>query len=89
MNSSKVKALVIVFALFLFTGLVTVGCKQKPKDAWVNTSSLPGQTFSHHDTSNAKQGTPGIVYLGSNSSGQSSSQSNSNFGPSFDFRNLK
>lgn len=88
MFSSNVKALVIVFTLFFFTSLVTVGCAQKPKNAWVNTSSLPGQTFSSHDTSNAKQGTPGIVYLGSNSS----TQSNSNFGPrevNFDFQNLR
>lgn len=91
MNSSKVKALVIVFTLFLLTGLVSVGCKQKPKNAWVNTSSLPGQTFANHSMSDSKQANPGIVYLGSNSSG-SSSQSNSNFGPrevNFDFQNLK
>ena len=88
MESSKVKALVIVFSLFLLTGLITVGCKQKPKNAWVNTSSLPGQTFTNHSASDTKQATPGIVYLGSSSG----SQSSGNFGPrevNFDFQNLK
>lgn len=92
MNSSKVKALVIVFTLFLLTGLVSVGCKQKQKNAWVNTSSLPGQTFANHNMSDSKQANPGIVYLGSSSSQSSSSQSSSNFGPrevNFDFQNLK
>lgn len=88
MNSSKAKALVIVFVLFLFTSLVTVGCAQKPKTGWVNTDSLPGQTFSKHSRNDTKQNNSTIVYLGSDKH----SQSSSNFGPrdvSFDFNDLK
>lgn len=82
--SSKVKAVVVVFSLLLFTGVVTVGCKDKAKDAWVNTSSMPGNTFASHTVSNAPKKTPGIVYLG-----QSSPSKSPNFGPSFEFKNLK
>lgn len=88
MFSSKVKVLVSVFALFLFTGLVTAGCKQKSQHEWVNTSSMPGQTFTKYtNQSNAKQSNSTIVYLGSDSD-----SSNANFGPrdvSFEFKNLK
>lgn len=90
MNSSKVKSLIIVSALFLFTGLVTVGCKGKTEDAWVNTGSLPGQTFKKHHPVTSKSErhrNPKIVYLGAERSSQ-----RSDFGPrdvSFDFKDLK
>lgn len=82
--SSKVKAAVVVFSLLLFTSVVTVGCKDKAKDAWVNTNSMPGNTFASHTVSNAPKTTPGIVYLG-----QSSPTNSPRFGPSFEFKNLK
>lgn len=92
MISTKVKALVIVFALFLFTGIITAGCKKKSEVAWVNTNSLPGNTFTQHtststSTGDAKRSSSAIVYLGSDSS-----SSDANFGPrdvSFEFRSLK
>lgn len=88
MNSSKVKALVIVFVVLLCTSVVAVGCKSKAsKDTWVNTNSLPGQTFKSrskaHKTRNANSN---IVYLGS------SSPQSGNFGPgevSFEFSSLR
>lgn len=89
MISSNVKPLVIVFALSLMTGLFTAGCKQKTENAWVNTSSMPGNTFAtHSNKGNAKRHNNAIVYLGSNSS----TRSDDNFGPrdvDFNFRNLK
>lgn len=88
MISSKTKTIIIVFALLLFTGIATVGCGQKPKTAWVNTSSMPGNTFVNHRRSgNAKKANSTIVYLGS-----SSSSSKTNFGPgevNFEFQSLK
>ncbi len=88
MVSNKVIALVVVFALLLFTGVVAVGCKQKPhKNAWVNTKSLPGHTFVDHSSS-SKQGSSAIVYLGESDS----SSSSDNFGPqdvNFDFQALR
>lgn len=88
MISSKVKAIVIVFALFLFTGIITVGCKQKSENSWVNTNSMPGRTFSGSaGTSNAKNGNSTILYLGSDRNAP-----NVNFGPkdvSFNFRDLR
>jgi len=88
MISSKTKTIVIVFALLLFTGIATVGCGQKPKTAWVNTNSMPGNTFvKHRQSSNAAKATSTIVYLGS-----SSSKSKANFGPgevNFEFQSLK
>lgn len=82
--SSKVKA-VVVFSLLLFTSVVTVGCKDKAKDGWVNTNSLPGKTFTNDNVvSNAPKRVPGIVYLG-----QSNSSKSPRFGPSFEFKNLK
>ncbi|MDD3436750.1 MAG: hypothetical protein PHC64_06345 [Candidatus Gastranaerophilales bacterium] len=86
MNSAKVKSLVSVFALMLFVGLIAIGCKQEVKQGWVNTSSMPGQTFRKHSNS-AKQPNSTIVYLDS-----SKENANSNFGPqdvSFEFRDLK
>lgn len=86
MISSKVKVLVAVFALLLFTGFVTAGCKEKTKNSWVNTASLPGQTFSHHGNANAKPANSRIVYLGSDSS------KDAGFAPrdvSFEFQDLK
>ena len=67
MISSKTKPIIIVFALLLITGLATVGCGQKAKDPWVNTNSMPGNTFINHRTkSDAKRSNnTTIVYLGS------------------------
>ena len=87
MISTKVKV-VVVFALFLFTGVITVGCKKKSEVAWVNTNSLPGNTFTQHaNNSGAKHSNPTVVYLGSDST-----SSDANFGPkdvSFEFRELR
>ena len=83
--SSKFKSAAVVFSLLLLTSVVTVGCKDKAKGAWVNTNSMPGNTFAQHNTSNAAKSTPGIIYLGQNSS----SSRSPNFGPSFEFKNLK
>lgn len=79
MISSKTKSLVIVFALLLVTGFTTVGCKQKTEKAWVNTNSLPGNTFAQHTTtnSNARPNNPKIVYLGNDST----TSSYAGFGP--------
>lgn len=87
MVSSKVKAIIIVFALFLVTGIVTVGCKQK--DSWVNTKSMPGNTFKEyrHTSANAKNDSSTVVYLGDDKNAP-----NVQFGPkdvSFNFRDLK
>lgn len=87
MSSSKIKAVCVVFVLFLVAGFFTVGCKQKPKDTWVNTSSMPGQTFTNHGSSPAQQSTSTIVYLGNDHGPRSV-----NFGPkdmSFEFKDLK
>ena len=91
MISSKTKPIVIVFALLLFTGVTTVGCGQKAKGTWVNTNSLPGNTFVQHNGSSAKRSNA-IVYLGSDSSRSPSASSDSNFGPkdvNFDFKSLR
>lgn len=86
MTSAKVKTLAVVFALLLFTGMATSGCKEKPREkGWVNTDSMPGKTFSKYHNNNRSNSK--IVYLGSNSS-----SSGSSFGPnevSFDFKDLK
>lgn len=76
MNSSKLKTLVIVTALLLVTSIITVGCKSKaPEAGWVNTGSLPGQTFTR-GANKGKHSNSGVIYLGS-----SSSSSDANFGP--------
>ena len=90
MISTKVKVLVTVFALFLVTSIVTVGCGQKPiKKSWVGTETLPGQTFKSNasTSSSAKRASSTIVYLGSDkhSSGEG-------FGPrdvDFEFQALR
>lgn len=87
MNASKAKILGLVFALLLCVGLITVGCKQETKNAWVNTKSMPGQTFKSHIQTRRQQSNSTIVYLGS-----SDSSTNVKFGPknvNFEFRNLK
>lgn len=83
MNRSHLKVVVVVFVLFLLTGFVTVGCKKKVKNAWVNTKSMPGSTFKHNNAGNADSR---VVYLGSDKDSP-----NVNFGPSdvsFEFRDL-
>lgn len=87
MSSSKIKAVCVVFVLFFVAGFVTVGCKQKPKDTWVNTNSMPGQTFAKHGSSAAQPSTSTIVYLGNNRGPRGV-----NFGPkdmSFEFEDLR
>lgn len=88
MISSNKKTLVIVFVLLLLTSIITVGCKSKAKGAWVNTSSLPGNTFVNHSAgSSSGRSNSGIIYLGSDDK-----SSDVNFGPrdvSFEFRSLK
>lgn len=87
MISSKVKALVIVLALFLFTGVVTVGCKQKSQDSWVNTNSMPGHAFSKYAGKSGAKHNATVVYLGADKDSP-----NVNFGPrdvSFNFRDLR
>lgn len=79
---SKRTAFTIVFALIVATGIVTTGCTNKTAHhGWVNTSSLPGNTFADHSSKNTSST---IVYMGDNHS-----SSNSNFGPSFNFNDLK
>ncbi len=87
MISSKVKALAVVFVLLVLTGTVTVGCSQKAKYAWVNTSSLPGTAYQQYLPKNTKNNSSTVVYLGSDKDSP-----NVNFGPrdvNFDFRTLK
>lgn len=87
MVSSKVKALVVVFALLFFTSFVTVGCKGRAQSGWVNTNSLPGETFKRHNNNGKRKSNPNIVYLGS-----SSDSAGANFGPGdvrFDVNGLR
>lgn len=84
MKASGVKSLVVVFVLFLL-GLITVGCGSQ-KNGWVNTNSLPGQTFTQNSSAQ-KQTRTTIVCLGPDRT-----QEDSNFGPrdvDFNFENLK
>ena len=86
MESSKVKALVFVCVLFLLTGVMTVGCSKKSKNAWVNTASLPGQTWAQDAQGTQAQSNPKIVYMGDSPRPQDS------FGPrdvDFSFENLR
>jgi len=89
MFSSKFRTFTVIFALLVFTGLSTVGCGQKTavKQGWVNTASLPGQTFTNHSDSNAKKTNPAIISF---DTGRSSARQN--FGPrdvSFELQDLK
>lgn len=87
MNSTKIKALVIVSALLLMTSIITVGCRSKSQGEMVNTDSLPGKTFSHYTKKTTQQSTSRVVYLGSEKD-----NSGVNFGPndvSFDFKGLR
>ena len=84
-SSRKNILVVLALLLVLFVGFCTVGCKRK--NAWVNTSSMPGKTFSQYVAHDSK-GNATIVYLG----GENKKQANLNFGPkdvSFDFHDLK
>jgi len=83
MSASSVKTLAVVFVLLFLTGFVMAGCKQKAKSTWVNTSSMPGQTFVKHN--NAQQ-SHAVVYLGQEK------QQEVQFGPqdvNFDFKSLR
>lgn len=88
MGSVKIKTLIIVSVLLFSVGITAVGCKKKAAHTWVNTASMPGNTFADHTRSANNKST--VVYLGSDdSAGQPSS---GNFGPkdvSFEFKNLK
>ena len=86
MISAKVKTLVIVFALLLFSSIITVGCKKKSDYGLMNTSSLPGKAFTSHTKSKARHN-PNIVYLGSETP-----SSSGDFGPrdvNFEFQALR
>lgn len=86
MNLSAKKIAVIVLVLCLVLGFVLFNHQQKPKSvAWVNTASMPGQTFAQHTV--ATKSDDGIIHLGSSSYNDSEG-----FGPkdvSFDFKDLK
>lgn len=88
MISSKVKVLIVFFALFLFTSVVAAGCKQKSENSWVNTNSMPGHTFNGSiNTNSSKHVKSTVIYLGSDGH-----TSNTDFGPrdvSFNFRDLR
>lgn len=87
MISSKVKILVIISALLLSVGLITVGCKSRAQKGWVNTDSMPGHTFNKYQNNKSDSNTQ-IVYLGS----ESDSSSGVDFGPkdvNFEFAALK
>lgn len=92
MDTSKVKALIIVSVLLFATGLIAVGCKPKAKQGWVNTSTLPGQGAKRYSSRVVAQSTSqpsnsSVIYLG-----QESRPSNSSFGPgeiSFEFKDLR
>lgn len=84
---TNVKAAVILFVLLLCFGLFFVICKPQHKNSWVNTKSMPGNTFQNHWKSDAKSNNSTIVYLGPDKDSP-----NVNFGPkdvSFNFRDLK
>lgn len=83
MNVSVLKVVVVFFTL-LFSGFLITGCAEKHKVGWVNTNSLPGQTFKEISTPSLNVSS--IVYLGSNDG-----STNVNFGPkdiSFEFKDL-
>lgn len=85
MNNSHLKVVAVILVLFLLTGLITVGCKQKTKSAWVNTNSMPGNTFKSHTSEKSRSSK--VIYLGSNDN-----RADVNFGPqdvNFEFRNLR
>lgn len=89
MISSKVKTLVIVFALLVVTSIVAVGCKQRPASGGLmNTESLPGKTLTvGASKKNTARRNTNIVYLGSESNSQ-----RDGFGPrdvSFEFQALR
>lgn len=83
MVSSKAKIFVIIAVLLLAASITAVGCGKKSEGKFVNTETLPGNTFKEHSS----QGQSAIVYLGSDNK-----SSDVNFGPrdiSFEFRELK
>jgi len=91
MGSAKIKTLVIVSVLLLSVGFITVGCKKKTVNPWVNTSSMPGNTFAQHTSSPSNNNRATVVYLGSDNASPSQSSGGS-FGPkdvNFEFKNLK
>jgi len=85
---SKVKTLVIVFALLFSICIITVGCKKKSDQGLMNTDSLPGHAAAKYaKLKHNKQSNSNIVYLGSENE-----TSNSIFGPrdvSFEFNALR
>lgn len=74
----KVKNLTCIFFALILICFVSVGCGHK--SSWVNTSSLPGNTFRNHQVNS------NVISLGDKSA------ADVDFGPkdiSFDFKNLK
>lgn len=90
MSIKQIKALVLVLILLLTVGVISVGCTsgKKPENAaWVNTESLPGNTFKPKYQADASRSSK-IIYLGS----EYDHPDNSGFGPkdvSFELRDLK
>lgn len=88
MTSTAHKTSVIVFAILIFTSIITVGCKARQDDDLVNTKQLPGKKFSKYLPTENKKNTSRVVYLGTDEN----SRSSSSFGPrdvNFDFYTLK
>lgn len=83
MISFKPKAFTIVLTLLLCPFILTA-CGSKP--TWVNTDSMPGNTFSQYrvDLSDRQKITAAV-----NSSPKKGQQQDGNFGPSFDFKDLR
>lgn len=80
---NKKKSLITVFVLFLFVGFLSVGCNQKTTASWVNTSSMPGRTFSKKIKKNSNK----VLYMGSERNSE-----NIYFGPeevNFDLKIIK
>jgi len=85
MISTKVKALVVVFALLLSISIITVGCRNKSETGLIKRASLSGTTLGNY--ANKPKHNPNIVYLGSDND-----TSGVDFGPkdvSFEFRALR
>jgi len=88
MISTKVKTLVIVFALLFSICIITVGCKKKSGPGLMNTDSLPGHAVTKYaNLKNNRNNNSNIVYLGAENA-----SSDPNFGPrdvNFEFNALR
>lgn len=87
MISSRKSILVVVVALVVLVGFISVGCSRKPANGVVNTDAMPGKRFSRY-VKHDKAGNSSIVYLG----GDEKTAPASNFGPTdvnFEFSSLR